>query len=169
MIGLLLALVLRLPNPALTPGVARPLSNAEVCSTKWGKDRRHVTEAMKREVARRYGIRRASVVAAGKGPCCEWDHVIPRELGGADDVANIWAQPWREAHQKDRLENALKKLVCSGSLPLQEAQEAIRSDWISAYKKYVVDVAPRLPKLWNVITVIAALHGTISDGTGRTR
>jgi hypothetical protein len=42
---------------------------------------------------------------------CEIDHLISRELGGADEVANLWpqsygGQPWN-AVLKDKLENRL--------------------------------------------------------------
>ena len=80
---LLLVFQLAVPNLTLTPGVARGLDQATVCATKWGKDARHVTEAMKREVARRYGIKRSSIKASGAGPCCEFDHLIRREQAGA--------------------------------------------------------------------------------------
>jgi hypothetical protein len=46
----LLALTIR-PH-AVTPGLTRPLTQAQVCKTAWGKDRRHVTEAMKRTCSR---------------------------------------------------------------------------------------------------------------------
>jgi hypothetical protein len=38
--------------------------------------------------------------------------------------------------EKDRLEDKLHELVCSGTLDLQTAQRAIASNWIAAYKKY---------------------------------
>ena len=38
---------------------------------------------------------------------------------------------------KDRLEDKLHELVCSGQLDLKTAQQAIASNWIEAYKKYV--------------------------------
>jgi hypothetical protein len=41
------------------------------------------------------------------------------------------------AHDKDRLENALHRAVCSGSITLADAQTAIRTDWIAAYKRFV--------------------------------
>jgi len=128
----LLLLVLQLvtqPNPARTPGVLRdpPLTVQQICATKWGKDRRHVTEAMKVEVARRYGIARASIKARGKGPCCEIDHRIPRELGGADAVDNLQPQQWREAHLKDVDENRLHRAVCAGTITLADAQQQMRA------------------------------------------
>jgi hypothetical protein len=48
--------------------------------------------------------------------------------------AEFW--PWN-AQVKDRLEDKLHELVCSGQLDLKTAQQAIASNWIEAYKKYV--------------------------------
>lgn len=136
MIALLLLLATQ-PDPARTPGVTRPLTVQTICATKWGKDARAVTEAMKRQVAATYGLPRASIVGFTKGPCCEFDHLISRELGGADDVRNLWPQPWIAAKQKDRLENKLHALVCAGSLSLADAQHQIATDWVAAYTTYV--------------------------------
>ena len=122
------------PLPTATPGVRRLLTRTTVCGTRWGLDRRHVTTAMKKQVFAAYGI------AWAEHARYEVDHLIPRELGGADDVANLWPQPWtgaQNAHMKDRLENALHRQVCAGELSLEHAQEAIRSDWIAAFRLYV--------------------------------
>jgi hypothetical protein len=130
----------QLPDSTLTPGVTRDLSLEQICSTKWGKDVRAVTAAMKASVYRSYGM------IPYKGDCalstqgCEIDHLISRELGGADDVKNLWPQPYGgscNAHQKDHLENVLHGLVCSGKFSLQDAQKQIATDWILAFSKYV--------------------------------
>lgn len=127
------------PDLALTPGSIRASVTADIaCSTKWGLDRRAVTETMKRQVAASYGIQRASIVGSTIGLCCEFDHLIPRELGGADVVQNLWPQRWVAAKKKDALENRLHALVCSGSMALADAQRMIASDWVSAYQMYVV-------------------------------
>jgi hypothetical protein len=126
-----------LPDHAKTPGVVAISDVTKVCGVKWGTDRRFVTESMKKQVAANYGIARNHLVGYGKGPCCEIDHLIPRELGGADDIRNLWAQPWKEAKQKDRLENRLHVLVCHGTLTLEQAQTAIRTDWTAAFRHYV--------------------------------
>jgi hypothetical protein len=131
---LLIAAVAIRPHVDITPGATRPLSQRAVCSTKWGLDRRAVTLSMKRQVAAAYGILWSE---HGK---YEFDHLIPRELGGADDVTNLWPQPWTGPHnarQKDRLENALHRAVCAGQLSLRDAQESIRRDWISSYRLWV--------------------------------
>ena len=129
--SLILAAVLLRPNPVLTPGATRGLTTATVCSTKWGLDRRHVTERMKRDVFTAYGIPWET------RKDYEVDHFIPRELGGADAVANLWPEKWDGARKKDRLENRLHRMVCAGQMSLTFAVEAITSDWVAAYRLYV--------------------------------
>jgi len=110
------------PNPTLTPGVVRPeITIVEVCRTKWGRDVRRVTDAMRREAMRRYGVPWA------KRHLYEIDHLIPRDLGGADVVDNLWPQPLDEArHIKDPLEVRIRKDVCAGTLSLEAAQRQLR-------------------------------------------
>ena len=42
-----------------------------------------------------------------------------------------------DARVKDKLENRLHELVCAGRLSLPEAQKAIATDWITAYRRFV--------------------------------
>ena len=132
--ALLLVLALaHTPTPA-TPGVTRTLTRAAVCRTRWGVDRRHVTLSMRKQVFAAYGI------PWSEHAQYEVDHLVPRELGGADDVANLWPQPWEgalNARMKARLENRLHRLVCAGTVSLSSAQQRIRTDWIAAYRRYV--------------------------------
>jgi hypothetical protein len=76
--------------------------------------------------------------------CYEEDHLVSLELGGDPrSPSNLWPEPWFgpwNAHVKDRLENVLHRMVCAGETPLREAQQAIASDWVAAYRKYVGDV-----------------------------
>jgi hypothetical protein len=70
----------------------------------------------------------------------EEDHLIPLELGGDGYAAgNLWPEPYAGsagARAKDRLENALHRLVCDGQLGLRAAQQAIASNWYTAYQIY---------------------------------
>ena len=71
----------------------------------------------------------------------EVDHLVSLELGGSNDIKNLWPQsysiyPWN-ARLKDRLENRLHKLVCEGKLDLPTAQFEIATNWIQAYLKYI--------------------------------
>jgi len=43
----------------------------------------------------------------------------------------------RTADRKDGLEDELNRLVCSGKLSLAEAQTAIATEWIDAYRRHV--------------------------------
>lgn len=133
-----------LPNPEVTPGLVRtisspgssnrgpgrPLTAAQVCAVKWGLDRRHVTAAMKRRVCAAYGIPAVDC----NGRKYEIDHLIPRELGGADDVRNLFPQPLAQARLKDRLENWLHRQVCSANVSLPDAQKVIAADWFTTYQ-----------------------------------
>ena len=136
-----------LPDATKTPGLAKPgLSKATVCATKWGKDERFVTPAMKAKAFNLYGYsgyHDARCVPDSHGKTCEIDHLISREVGGADDVSNLWPQaygstPWN-AHLKDKLENRLHKEMCAGNITLQEARDSLTNDWRVAYRKYYGD------------------------------
>jgi hypothetical protein len=119
-----------LPNLDLTPGEARKdLTVKQICNTKWGKDHRSVTQSMKNKVFEAYGYFNHN---KDKRCPCEIDHLISRELGGADTIANLWPQSYTgewNARMKDRLENRLHKEVCSNNLYLLDAQEGIVKDW----------------------------------------
>lgn len=126
-----------MPDPDRTPGDVRPLALAEVCATKWGRDERHLSEAVKKEVCAEYGAPLAGPHRC-PGPDWELDHGKSRELAGSDDKKNIWAQPKPEALMKDRLENLLHKMVCATpqKLSLEEAQREVFPNWWPWYKKY---------------------------------
>lgn len=131
------------PDPVLTPGVTRNISLAEVCATKWDRDARAVTSQMKREVFRSYGLRGNYPVAwchrDGHGRVFEIDHLVSRELGGADDVKNLWPECYSgeaSATVKDKVENRLHKEVCAKHITLEEAQHDIRTDWRDVYRRY---------------------------------
>lgn len=141
-----------LPNREVTPGVADPNATVndngprDICHTKTGTVRAGLHAETKREAFERYGLI-GNCTGFCSGPeGCEIDHLISLELGGTNDVANLWPQQYDgkvwNAHVKDILENRLHKLVCEEALPLPDAQEAISINWIAAYKKYVGPAPP---------------------------
>jgi hypothetical protein len=94
-----------------------------------------VPEAVKKQAYRNYGI-------TSKSPGeYEVDHLISLELGGSNSIRNLWPESYvtqpLNAHTKDKLENKLHTLICSGKLPVAQAQQEIAHDWIAAYQKYV--------------------------------
>ena len=110
-----------LPNPKLTPGRV----------AEQEKDRAGVTAAMERKVFARYRLpwaRRAEF---------KIDHLIPRELGGADTVDNLWPQSLRAkpygADRKEVLTDVLLTRIARGQMTLAQAREQISRDWIDAF------------------------------------
>jgi hypothetical protein len=132
-------LVLRVPDPMLTPGATRTVTSQELCTPGSASRARHVSTVTKRAVYRRYHV-------TPRRGAYEIDHLVSLELGGANDLANLWPQPYfgtPNAHQKDALENKLHALVCHGQLSLAEAQRAIATDWIAAWHHYGGQAGPR--------------------------
>ncbi|MBR0693699.1 hypothetical protein [Bradyrhizobium lablabi] len=120
-----------------TPGDVRTMSRQTICTTKTTTVR-NVTASTKKKVFALYGLTNKTGWCKKAG--CEVDHLISLELGGSNDAKNLWPQPYAgewNAHQKDKLENRLHRLICDGTLTPKEAQQAIASDWITAYKKFV--------------------------------
>ena len=123
-----------LPDSRLTPGDTLDVTQADICSHGYTKLVRDVPAAVKREAYAEDGRSKE------KGKCCEVDHLIPLELGGSNRLKNLWPEPYNidwNARVKDRLENHLHAMVCSGEIDLPAAQKAIASDWVAAYKLYV--------------------------------
>ena len=127
------------PDSKLTPGKIDPSATKEkICHPGYSKMARNVSNKTKEQVFREYGydpkiINRHSF---------EIDHLISIELGGSNDIDNLWPQSYvtqpLNAHKKDVLENTLKRLVCENKIPLAEAQHEISTDWVVAYQKYVL-------------------------------
>jgi hypothetical protein len=70
------------------------------------------------------------------------EHLVPLELGGSNELRNLWPQPYHvvwNAHVKDRLENTLHRMVCANpqQITLAAAQHLIATDWIAAYKTVI--------------------------------
>lgn len=122
------------PDPRLTPGMAQPLSKAELCSLGEQDTAPPVPRAVALKVFAAYGV------SDPRPRAYELDYLIAPELGGTNDIRNLWPQPYRtlpwDAHAKDALEDHLHGLVCQGNLDLETAQQDIARDWIAAYRKY---------------------------------
>lgn len=123
------------PDPVKTPGDVLTTDPAVICVKGYTKTVRSVPQSVREQVFRIYGI------TQHRSGEFEIDHGVALELGGSNSIRNLWPQSyWTKplnAHVKDRLENKLHRLVCSGKLSLPEAQKAIAQDWIEAYKTYV--------------------------------
>ena len=137
-----LAVVLAAQNPAPVPGALNPAVTQDsiattICVPNWTatiRPPRAYTSRLKRK-------QMAVLHIPGSPRLYEEDHFVPLSLGGhPTDPANLWPQRWigsRGAHKKDRLEQLLHRMVCRNQITLVEAQTAIRTDWVAAYKRYL--------------------------------
>jgi hypothetical protein len=131
------------PDPRCAPGTLNPAVTqasigSTICRSGWTSVVRppeSVTAREKRASMAAYGI-------SGATRGYEYDHVVPLELGGAlNDARNLWPEPDYASrggfylNPKDRLENALKRLVCARRLTLAQAQREIAGDWVAAYRR----------------------------------
>jgi hypothetical protein len=125
------------PNPdrACSPGAYYTgLTRSVLCSSSFRTGTiRNVPESEKFAVELEYGLKPGHY-----GRSLEIDHIIPLELGGSNDIANLYpelqnAGPGYGA--KDRLENKAHDLVCGGAMALRTAQIAIATNWQALYKR----------------------------------
>jgi hypothetical protein len=104
----------------------------QVCRPGYSAAVRNVPADVSRAVYRAYGVVERT---AGE---YEVDHLVALELGGSNDIANLWPQaaaPPPGFHEKDRVESYLRAQVCAGAMGLAEAQRAIATDWLAVYQQ----------------------------------
>lgn len=117
---------------SLSPGAAdsrvtQANIHETICVSGYTASVRNVTAATKRKVFAEYGI-----LSPAPG-AYEVDHLIPLELGGSNDITNLWPEPYTgpdNAHDKDVWENRLHKQVCLGQVTLAVAQDEIIHWWL---------------------------------------
>jgi hypothetical protein len=118
-----------------TPGAIFKVSVATVCRSGYATSVRNVSQSEKNDVYAEYGITHHKMNEY------EIDHLISLELGGNNSVANLWPELNDHLHgylnSKDKLENRLHTLVCSGALALHSAQTQISTNWVATYHKYL--------------------------------
>ncbi|WP_434096382.1 hypothetical protein [Streptomyces mobaraensis] len=132
-----------LPDPACTPGAVSPAVTPAtlaqtICRasgyTKGIRPPVSVTGPEKRANAASYGY-------TGDLHDAEYDHLVSLELGGdPNDPRNLWVEPPSPGHRpgggpnnpKDAVESRLHTAICSGRVPLRDAQKAIATNWTTA-------------------------------------
>ena len=123
-----------IPDKNLTPGATLPVTAAEICRLGDSGETRTIPASVRQRVLQEYQAPESHAAEY------EVDFLITPGLGGADDIRNLWPEPYSStvwnAHVKDALEDRLHDMVCAGQLDLATAQHDIATDWISAYKKY---------------------------------
>ena len=127
-----------LPDANCTPGsvddrVTQDNIQQTICVSGYTKKVRpssSTTSAMKRVSMSQYGF-------TDNPSNYEYDHLISLGLGGApSDTKNLWPEPGGIPNPKDKVENKLHSLVCSGAITLVEAQQRISTNWTTALNGY---------------------------------
>lgn len=143
LLALSVALAGDLPDAHMTPGTTNPnVTQANiketVCVKGFTKTIRppaYYTNKLKKQQIRAYGY------SDTNPKNYEEDHLIALSIGGApDDPKNLCPQPRNseyDAEKKDALEFTLYKMVCANKINLNDAQQAMATNWISAWKQYV--------------------------------
>jgi hypothetical protein len=120
------------PDPACTPGDVLQVTKDEICKSGYSSSVRLVTDAEKNKVYEEYGV------ATHNPGEYELDHFVSLELGGSNDISNLWPEPAAPKpgfHEKDKVENYLHDQVCSGALTLKDAQVKIATNWLAVYNQ----------------------------------
>ena len=122
-----------LADSACTPGAILATGTKDaICKSGYAKNVRNVPTSEKDQVYAEYGIKSHT---AGQ---YEVDHLVSLELGGSNEIANLWpelASPKPGFHEKDKVENYLHDQVCSGAVSLQQAQQEIATNWLAVYNQ----------------------------------
>lgn len=139
------ALVIGMPDPKLTPGALNPkvfqkTIGSTICVIGYTKTIRppasYTNKIKYDQLHSGYNVQGDLNMRN-----YEEDHLIPLEVGGhPSSKLNLFPQYYPAtygARIKDKLENRIHLLICSGKITLKEGQSAFAPDWTIGYKKYL--------------------------------
>jgi hypothetical protein len=137
-----------LPDPVCTPGASDPHVTQDTIGTTIC--RRGGYTSTVRPPASVTGTEKKAALRAyndtAPSSSYELDHLVSLELGGSpNSPRNLWPEPGAAPNPKDKLETALHDLVCAHRMTLVDAQTAIATDWVSAYRQ-VLGAEPPAPR-----------------------
>lgn len=120
----------KLPDARCTPGAILDVTAKDICVSGYTAKVRNVPQSLKRKVFAEYGVTKDFGTY-------EVDHLISLELGGSNDIKNLWPEAYLNpegARVKDQVENFLHRQICLGNIDLKTAQEAISGNWVNVYE-----------------------------------
>lgn len=127
------------PHSDTTGEIFPNATDTTVCENGYTAEVRHVSGSVKHQVYEEYGV------PSDKHGEYEVDHFISLELGGNNDIKNLWAQPYvvylnvngenlrMGAREKDVVETNLHKRICNGEITLSQAEVIITTNWVGYY------------------------------------
>jgi len=120
-----------LQDQACTPGdIVQGATREEICTPGYARRTRNVSQSLKNDVYASYGI------VKRKPGAYQIDHLVSLQLGGSNDIANLWpeaASPKPGFREKDKVENYLRDQMCNGTMTVKEVQTAIATNWLAVY------------------------------------
>jgi len=120
-----------LQDTACTPGdIIKTATKADICVPGYAGKTRNVPQSVKNLAYSSYGI------LSHKTGAYEVDHLVSLQLGGSNDISNLWpeiATPIPGFHEKDKVENYLHAQLCKGTMTLKQVQVAIATNWLAVY------------------------------------
>ena len=137
-----------LPDPHCTPGSITPLVTSAnlgttICKRGYSASVRPplaLTEPEKFAIMQAYGV-------SASASNYEFDHLIPLELGGSSNLANLWPEPNQGSpstfnsyshyglNAKDGVEAQSNYAVCDRGYSLASAQKEMASNWVLAHQE----------------------------------
>ena len=124
----------QLPDPRCTPGAIDPAvtqSNLKSTICRHGGYTKKVRPSSSETSHAKYDVAYPAY-GVSHSRKSELDHLVSLELGGSNDIANLWPEVGKEPNPKDAVENDLHKAVCDGDVSLAAAQKAIAANWETA-------------------------------------
>src|SRR5271166_2993485 len=150
------------PNSSLTPGAVLTTDASTICVPGYAASVRDVSTATKKQVYAEYGVSYPQALGA-----YEVDHFIPLEIGGSNDIKNLWLEPASPApgfHQKDQFENFEHGQVCDGTISAAEAQHRMVSDWYF-YWQEEVEGAPATSTILTTSVTVQSVSASATETT----
>lgn len=117
------------PDATCSPGAVLTTNIKMICTVGYTKTVRNVSTATKKKVFKEYDIPYA------QHSNYEVDHIISLELGGSNDISNLFPEAYNiknGARTKNKFENQLHREVCNGDMTIQEAQKEISMNWLQS-------------------------------------
>lgn len=115
-----------LPNPALTPGDASPVTPTVICKASY-----HNSAGTRLTKHTEAGVFRAYSIPKKAEDRYAIDLLIPASLGGLASSQNLWPIPLNLVSKKKTVEKDVLESVCGGFITVATAQSALVSHWDS--------------------------------------
>ena len=124
------------PNRTLTPGAIMSSDLATLCDKNYSD---LIIELKPSQNTINKVFDRYKLSSEQPEGAFEIDALVPLEIGGSNEIRNLWPQPKEPRPgyiEKNVIEKYLHEQVCDGKIDLEEAQAKMANSWFNAYLEY---------------------------------